>query len=85
MLCIGCVRAMQAVGMPLTIPLSDDAEPEASLQWSLAKGVYADISFKGDISIYTPLLYCADGLAALTRIEPTVSTGCHRRPVAVRD
>jgi hypothetical protein len=37
---------MQAVGMPLTIPLSDDAAPDASLQWSIAKGVYADVSCK---------------------------------------
>lgn len=41
------VCLLQAVGMPLTIPLSDDAAPDASLQWSIAKGVYADISFKG--------------------------------------
>ena len=45
--------------MPLTIPLSDDAEPDASLQWSIAKGIYADISFNGVIQhLDTAALLC---------------------------
>lgn len=44
--------------MPLTIPLSDDAEPDASLQWSIAKGIYTDISFRG-------MIHAASDTAAL--------------------
>lgn len=50
------LHPLQAVGMPLTIPLSDDAAPDSSLQWSIAKGVYADISFKSELQ--PPLAGC---------------------------
>lgn len=44
---------MQAVGMPLTIPMKGDAEPTTCLQWSVSSGVYVDVSFKGNQQVHS--------------------------------
>ena len=51
----------QAVGMPLTIPLSNDAAPDTSLQWSVSKGIYADITFKGERQSMSSMTCCSFG------------------------